>query len=83
MLRRPFGRGVFGHVEVENSPPMVGEHHEDEEHAEANGGNGEEIDRDEVLDVVGQERSPRLGRWSRPLGHQAGDCALAHRNSQL
>jgi hypothetical protein len=26
------GGGVLGHVEVEDAPPMVGEHDEDEEH---------------------------------------------------
>jgi hypothetical protein len=33
---------------------MMSEHHEDEEHAQVGGGHGEEIDRDEITDMVGQ-----------------------------
>ncbi len=70
LLRRPCGRRVFGHVEVEDAPAMVGKHDEDEQHAEVHGSNSEEIDRDQVLDVVGQEGAPRLVRWSPgALGH--------------
>jgi len=35
---------------------------EDEQHAQARGGNREEIDGDEVPEVIGQERAPRLRR---------------------
>ena len=49
-------------VEVEDAPAMVGEHDEDEEDAQASGGHGEEIDRDQVPDVIGLERSPDLRR---------------------
>jgi len=62
---------------------MVGEHDQDEEHAQVDGRNGEEIDRDQVLDVVGQERAPRLGRRSGALGHQAGDRALGQLDPEL
>jgi hypothetical protein len=51
-----------GDIEVEDAPPVVGEHDEDEQDAPARGGNGEEIDGDEVPDVIGQERAPRLRR---------------------
>ena len=40
-----------------NDPPaMVGEHDENEEDAEAGGRHGEEVDRDEVEEVVGEDR---------------------------
>ena len=39
---------------------MVGEHDEDEEHPQARRGHREEIDRDQVPDVVGEERPPGL-----------------------
>jgi hypothetical protein len=38
LLGGPAGGGVLGHVEVDDPPAMVGEHDENEEHAEACGG---------------------------------------------
>ena len=38
------GRGMLGDIEVDDAPPVVGEHHEDEQDAPARGGDGEEID---------------------------------------
>ena len=40
----------------------MGKHDEDEQNAQARGGNSEEIDGDEIPDVIGQERAPRLRR---------------------
>jgi hypothetical protein len=53
---------VLGHVEVDDAPAMVSEHDEDEQDAQASGRNGEEVDRDEVADMVGQDRAPGLRR---------------------
>jgi hypothetical protein len=61
----------------------VGEHDEDEEDAEPSGGHGEKIDRDQVPDVISQERSPSL-RWRRaPLRDLARDGALGHVEAKL
>jgi len=62
LLSRPGRGGMLGDIEVEDAPPVVGEHDEDEQDAQARGGDGEEIDGDEVPDVIGQERAPRLRR---------------------
>jgi len=51
---------VLGDVEVDNAPAVVSEHDENEEDAKASGGNGKEIDRDQVADVVSEERPPGL-----------------------
>jgi hypothetical protein len=61
---------------VEDAPPMVGQDNEDEEDAQVSSGNGEEIDRDEVANMVGEERSPGLRGRRAPLREQAGDGAL-------
>jgi hypothetical protein len=53
---------------VDDAPPVVGEHDEDEQDAQTRGGDGEEIDGDEVADVIGQERAPRLDGGERRLG---------------
>jgi len=62
---------------------MVGKHDEDKEHPQGPGGDREEIDRDQVLDMVGEERSPGLGRRCAPLGDQARDRALGQVNPEL
>ena len=62
---------------------MVSERDEDEEDAEPSGGHGEEVERDQVPDVIGQERAPRLQRRRTALREQAGDGALSDVNSQL
>jgi hypothetical protein len=58
---------MFGHVEAEDPPAIVGEDDQDEEDAQARGGDGEEIEGDQVPDVVGEERPPGLGRRGVPL----------------
>jgi hypothetical protein len=46
LLSGPGGGGVLSDVEVHDPTPMVSEDDEDEEHTQASGGHGEEIDRD-------------------------------------
>ena len=53
---------MLGDVEVKDASAIVGQHDEDEQNAQARGGNREEIDGNEVPDVIGQERAPRLRR---------------------
>jgi hypothetical protein len=60
LLGRPVCGGVLGHVEVDHTPAMLGEHEEDKEHPQAGAGDGEEIDGDDVPDMVGEERAPGL-----------------------
>jgi hypothetical protein len=83
LLGRPGSGGMRGDIEVEDAAAVVGEHDEDEQHAQARGGNLEEIDGDEVPDVIGQERAPRLRRRRAALREQAGDGALSDVDSQL
>jgi len=56
LLGRPGWGGMLGDIEVEDAPPVVGEHDKDEQDTQAHGGDGEEVDGDEVPDVIGQER---------------------------
>ena len=51
--------------------------------AQMRGGYCEEIDGDEVLDMVGQERAPGLGWRGASLGDQPGDGALGHGGAKL
>jgi len=68
---------------MDDAPAVVGEHDEDEEDAEPSGGHGEEIDRDQVPDMIGQKGSPSL-RWrGASLRDQARDGALGHIDAEL
>jgi hypothetical protein len=46
LLGGPMYGGVFGHVDVDDSPTAVGKHDEDEEDSQARGGDREEIEGD-------------------------------------
>ena len=83
LLGRPGGGGMLGDVEVDDPPAVVSEHDEDEEDAEAGGGHGEEVDRDQVADMVGEERPPGLRGLGTTLRHEAGDGALGDVDAEL
>ena len=51
---------MLGDVEVDDAPVVIGEHDEDEEDTQAGGGCREEIDRDQISDMVSEERPPGL-----------------------
>jgi hypothetical protein len=74
---------MLGDVEVEDTAAVVGEHDEDEEEAQAGRGHGEEIDRDQVPGMVGEERPPGLRGLGAPLRHQPGHGALGHVEAEL
>src|SRR6266446_10182674 len=83
LLGGPGGGGMLGDVEVDEAPAVVGEHDEDEEDAEPSSGHGEEIDRDQVPDMIGQKGSPSL-RWrGASLRNQPRDGALGHIDAEL
>jgi hypothetical protein len=83
LLGRPGGGRMLRDVEVDDAPAVVGEDDEDEEDAEANGGHGEEVDRDEAADVIGEERPPGLRGLGTTLRHEAGDGALGDGDAEL
>jgi len=83
LLGGPCGGRMLGHVEVEDAPTVVGEHDQDEEDAEASGGHGEEIDRDQVTDMIGEKSSPSLGWRGASLRKQARDRPLSHVYAEL
>jgi hypothetical protein len=72
-----------GDVEVQDPTPMVSEDDQDEEHLQASGGHGEEVDRDEIADVIREERAPGLGGRCRALRHEAGDRTLGYFDPEL
>src|SRR5215472_3140153 len=83
LLPCPTCRRVLRHVEVKDSAAMMSQHHKHEQHPKADRRHGEEVDRDEILDMVVQEGPPSLGRGFPLLGYEAGNRALRDRDSQL
>jgi hypothetical protein len=83
LLSGPGGGGMLGHIEVDDAPAVVSEHDEDDEDAQASGRHGEEIGRDQVADVVGEERPLGLRGLGAPLGHEPGDGALGDTDAEL
>ena len=83
LLSGPHRGRMRGDVEVQDSAPMVSEDDQDKEHPQLSGGNGEEVDRDQVPDMVREERAPGLRGRCRALGDQARDRTLRHFNSEL
>ena len=77
------GGGVFGDVEVDDATAMVGKYDENEEHAQPSRWHREEVNGDEIRDVIGKERPPRLGGRRASLRHQPGDGAFRDLDSQL
>ena len=83
LLSGPVGGGVLGHVEVDDSSAMVSEHDKNEEHAQACGRDGEEVEGDEVPHMVVKERPPGLRRPAAPLRHEPGYGALGDVEAEL
>src|SRR6516165_10257092 len=83
LLPCPPRRGMLRHVEVYDAAAMMSQHDQHEQHPKADRRHGEEVDRDEILDMVVKESYPSLGRGSPVLGHEAGNRALRNRDSQL
>ncbi len=71
LLGRPRGRRMVRDRQVDDSSAVVREQYEDEQDASGEGRDREEVHRDEGCDVIGQERSPRLGGRTTPSPEQS------------
>ncbi len=79
----PFSRGMLGDVEVNDAPPVMGQHEEHEQDAECNGGHGEEVDGDEIFQMIIEERPPTRARWFRVANHVLGDRRLGQVDTEF
>src|SRR5215510_11938299 len=61
LLRRPFGGGMLGDIEMQYAPPLMRKDHEDKQHFQLQCGHREEGDGDQVTDMVRQKGLPCLG----------------------
>src|ERR1700681_518842 len=83
LLAGPFRRWMSGHIDVDDAPAIMGQYQEDVQNLEPDGRHGEEIHRDQVVDVVRQERAPRLRRGLSASDHVLADTGFADVNAQL
>ena len=71
------------HVEMNDPSALVRQNQENEEHAERCRWDGEEINRDNILGMVCQERSPILGRRFPVAIHVLRDSGLADLDAEF
>src|SRR6516162_2362284 len=62
LLSRPLRGWVGGHVEVQNTTPVMGQHEKYVKDLEADRGHREEVDRDQLPGMILQKCAPRLRR---------------------
>src|ERR1700758_499596 len=83
LLSRPLRGGVGGHIAVENAPAVMSQHQKHVKNLEAKGGHSEEVDRDQLLGVILQERAPGLRRRLAAAHHVFAYAALPDVDAQL
>src|SRR5215813_2801763 len=70
-------------IEMDDTSTMMCEHDEDEQNFEPDRVYREEVDRNELGHMIGEERSPRLGWRLGMADHVFGDGRLGNLNAQF
>src|SRR6187402_1573088 len=77
LLRSPSGRRMLRDGDTNDAPAIMREPHQDEQESARGRWDHEEVGCDQLLRMVGEERTPGLrGPW--PADHVCGDCRLRH-----
>jgi hypothetical protein len=83
LLSGPFCGRMRRYADVENPAPVVCQHQEHVQDLEPDGWHGEEVDRDQALEMVGKKGPPSLG-WRVPTAdHVLADTGLADVDAEL
>lgn len=83
LMRGPFRRRMVSHVKADHATPFMSQLQKQVKHPEADGGNGEEVHRDQGPDVTVQEATSSLGgRFPMP-DHVLGRAGLTDGDAQL
>jgi len=77
LLDYPFRGCVGGHIEVENAALVIGQNEKHVKNLEADRGDGEEIDGDQLLDMILEEGAPSLRRRFMAVHDVFADAALS------
>jgi hypothetical protein len=64
---------MIGHIEVEYFPAPMLNHKEYEQDSQPDCGNGKEIDRYDLTEMIAKERFPGLGWWWSPGSPRSRD----------
>ena len=62
LLDYPFRGWVGGNIEMQNATPVMGQHQENVKNLEADRGDGEKIDEEQLLNMILEESAPSLRR---------------------
>jgi len=80
---RPLSCWMLGDIEMNNAPAIMSQNKKHLEDLESHGGNHEEVDGNQLVDVVFQEGPPGLGRRLPMPHHIFRDRRLRHFDSEL
>src|SRR5260370_19464331 len=83
LLSRPLCGRVGGRIEVKHATAVMGQHQNHVRNLETDGGQGEEVDGDQMLSVILQECAPGLRRRLAAGHHVFADAALTDIDAQL
>src|SRR5215831_6175098 len=83
LLRRPLRRGMCRYAEMDDASALVRQDQKNVQDLKPNGGYRKEIDRDHVLHMVVQKRSPGLRTRSSRSHHVLGDAGFADLDSEF
>jgi hypothetical protein len=76
LLSRPFRGRVGGHIEMQNTTPVMGQHQKHVKDLETDSGHREEVDGGQLLGVIVQKCAPGLTGWLAAAHHVFADAAL-------
>jgi hypothetical protein len=83
LVNRPRRGGMLRDAHVYDAPALMGEDHEHERQAVRGGRDHEEIGSHDLVDVIGEKRSPRRRRRAPPPRHVRRDCGLTDVDPEL
>ena len=83
LLRGPRGRRMPSHGGVHDAPAVMTEDHQHEQQSARCRRHHEEIGRDDLVDMIGQKRAPRLRGRTSSLRHVLGDRRLSDVDPEL
>src|ERR1700694_1766475 len=83
LLSHPLRRWAGGHIEVQNTTPVMGQHQKHVKDLEADSWHREEVDGDQLLGMILQKCAPSLRRRFAAAHHVFADAALADVDAEL
>jgi hypothetical protein len=70
-------------ADVDDAATLVRHDEQDKEQSIGRGRHDEEVGRHDLVDMIGEEGAPGLGRWTPPPGHVFRDRGLTDLNPKL